>query len=82
MGADDGVERLRLAPSLVLTVAQVDPPSRQTQTANPDSAGSEQVKKDAKKNSVDDRMIIDPEQVHRPTYAAVQFGNGWLFIEI
>ena len=68
-----------LAPSLVLTVAQV-PENRQSQPTS-NSAGRQQINQGARKNPVDDRMIIDPQQV-RPTYAAVPFGNGWLLIQI
>ena len=66
------------APSLVLTVAQVNPQSNQERTVDQ----KVQRKQPAGSRTVDDRMVIDPGQVNRPTYAAVPFGNGWLLIQI
>jgi beta-lactamase regulating signal transducer with metallopeptidase domain len=72
-----------LAPSVVLTVAQIDPQTKQNQAASLDLMRNQKKSNPAaSSHGIDDRIAIDPTIVHQPTYAAVPFGNGWLFIQI
>lgn len=67
-----------LAPSVVLTVAQVDPQGHQDQMVKRGSQGNQA----SGKRFAGDRMAVEPGEPNRATFAAVPFGNGWLLIQI